>query len=123
MAFSESFKDYVLEQLIDIGNVTVKKMFGGAGLYLDGIIFALIAGDVLYFKVDDSNRIDYKQVGMGPFQPFDDKPMVMPYYEVPADVLENREQLADWAKKAIVVSINTPADKKRRKTKCSRLLI
>lgn len=115
MSISNSFKNYVLEQLIGLGDVTVKKMFGGAGLYYEGLIFALIAEDVLYFKVDSSNRIDYEQKGMEPFKPFDDKPMVMPYYEVPIDVLENREQISEWARKSLIVSMNTPAKSKKAK--------
>ncbi|MDA8227095.1 MAG: TfoX/Sxy family protein, partial [Desulfitobacterium hafniense] len=52
MAISETFKDYVLEQLAILGDVTVRKMFGGAGIYYEGVIFGLLADDVLYFKVD-----------------------------------------------------------------------
>jgi DNA transformation protein len=75
-------------------------MFGGAGLYFDGLFFALIADDILYFKVDDSNRPDYEAAGMGPFRPFPDKSTVMRYYEVPIEVLENRDALREWAEKA-----------------------
>jgi DNA transformation protein len=115
MAISENFKEYVVDQLGKLGFVTVKKMFGGAGIYYDGLIFGLLADDVLYFKVDDSNRSDYEQAGMEPFQPFDDKPMVMQYYEVPVDILENRELLADWARKALSASKNRPAKPKKQR--------
>jgi DNA transformation protein len=79
-------------------------MFGGAGLYFEGLFFAIVADDVLYFKVGDSNRADYEAAGMGPFQPFPDKNSVMQYYEVPIDVLENRDTLRDWAAKAVRVA-------------------
>ncbi|ODA39476.1 TfoX/Sxy family protein [Desulfosporosinus sp. BG] len=115
MTVGESYKEYVVDQLGKLGFITVKKMFGGAGLYYDGLIFGILANDVLYFKVDDSNRSDYERVGMEPFQPFEDKPMVMPYYEVPVDVLENRELLADWAVKALSVSKNKNSKPKKRK--------
>lgn len=106
MAVSESYKEYVVDQLGKLGFVTVKKMFGGAGIYYDGLIFGILANDVLYFKADESNKLDYERFGMKPFQPFDDKPMVMPYYEVPVDILENRELLADWARKSLNASKN-----------------
>jgi len=106
MAISESYKEYIVDQLRQLDFITVKKMFGGAGIYYDGLIFGLLADDVLYFKVDDSNRSDYEKAGMEPFQPFRDKPMLMPYYEVPVDILENRELLADWARKALMTSRN-----------------
>jgi len=115
MAISESYKEYVVDQLGRLGFVTVKRMFGGAGIYYDGLIFGLFADDVLYFKVDDSNRSDYERVGMEPFQPFDDKPMVMQYYEVPVDILEDRELLADWARKALVASRNKHTKPKKQR--------
>ena len=118
MAVSESYKEYVVDQLGKLGLVTVKKMFGGAGIYYDGLIFGLLSDDVLYFKVDDLNKSDYLRAGMKPFQPFDDKPMVMPYYEVPVDILENRELLADWAMKSLSASRNkTTKPKKQKLTK------
>jgi len=122
LAISSSFMDYVLEQLIELGDVKVKKMFGGAALYYGGLIFALIADDVLYFKVDDSNRLDYAQKNMKPFKPFDDKPMLMPYYEVPVDILENRNKIAEWARKSLFVSKNTHTQVSGKKRK-NKLLI
>ena len=123
MAISESYKEYVLEQLGKLGYVAVKKMFGGAGIYYEGLIFGLLADDVLYFKVDDSNKSDYERLGMEPFQPFDEKPMVMPYYEVPVDILENKELLADWARKSLLASRNKQAKpKKQRLAKRDQLL-
>ncbi|EGW41393.1 TfoX/Sxy family protein [Desulfosporosinus sp. OT] len=50
MAVSESFKEYVVDQLVELGFVTVKKMFGGAGIYHDGLIFGLLADDVLILR-------------------------------------------------------------------------
>lgn len=113
MAVNEEFKDYVIDQLELLGWVTIKKMFGGAGIYYDGLIFGLLADDVLYFKVDDENRADYQKAEMEPFQPFANKPMVMPYYEVPVDILENKERLAEWARKALKVSRNNVKTKRR----------
>jgi DNA transformation protein len=104
MAISNEYVSYVLEQLEGAGAVRARRMFGGVGLYLDALFFALIADDVLYFKVDDSNRSDYEEAGMGPFRPFADKPTVMQYYEVPPEVLENRESLREWAGKALRVA-------------------
>ena len=116
MAVSKNFKEYVVDQLGKLGYVTIKKMFGGAGIYYEGLIFGLLADDILYFKEDDYNKSDYIMAGMKPFKPFDNKPMVMPYYEVPVDILENREQLAEWAKKALFASGNNhPKPKKQKK--------
>ena len=104
MSVSDEYLTYVIDQLECLGPVQFKRMFGGAGLYFECLFFALIADDVLYFKVDDSNRADYEAAGTGPFQPDPDKKIVMQYYEVPIDVLENRNTLRDWADKAVRVA-------------------
>ena len=101
LVVSNDYLEFVLEQLEPAGEVAARKMFGGVGLYLEGMFFALIADDVLYLKVDDTNRCDYETEGMGPFQPYKDKPTTMSYYEVPVEVLEDREQLKEWADKAL----------------------
>ena len=97
---SDEFISYVLDQLSDFGEVTPRRMFGGAGLYHDGLMFALIADDILYFKVGDVNRSDYEKVGSEPFRPDPNKQTVMSYYEVPIDVSEDRDELSSWAEKA-----------------------
>lgn len=104
MPVSDEYLTYVIDQLECVGTVQSRRMFGGAGFYCNGLFFALVADDVLYFKVDDSNRPDYESAGMEAFRPFPDKPNVMQYYEVPIEALENRDVLYDWARKALDVA-------------------
>ncbi len=103
MSVSNEFLEYLLDQLAGWGNVTVRKMFGGAGLYRDGKIFGLVADDVAYLKVDDSNRDCFVQAGSRPFKPYPNKPMVMPYYEIPPDILEQPEELVKWAARSLAI--------------------
>jgi DNA transformation protein len=79
-------------------------MFGGAGLYRDGTMFGLIADDVAYLKVDDSNRAEFVRAGSSAFQPFPDKKTTMSYYEIPADVLEDRNELVRWAERSLAIA-------------------
>ena len=104
MAVSVSFRTYLLEQLGQVSPVTSRPMFGGLCFFAEGRAFALVAGDTLYFKVDDSNRPDFVAAGMGPFLPFGvpDKPMQ--YYQLPEEVLEDPDQLGPWMTKAIAVA-------------------
>ena len=104
MPVSNEYLIYVIDQLECLGPIQSRRMFGGAGLYFDSLFFALVADDVLYFKVDDSNRPDYEEASMEAFRPFPDKSTVMGYYQVPIDVLENRDLLRDWAAKALSVA-------------------
>jgi DNA transformation protein len=78
-------------------------MFGGVGLYRRGVFFGIIAGDALYLKVDDSNRRDYIDAGMGPFKPYPDRSGTLQYYEVPLSVLESARELGRWARRAVGV--------------------
>lgn len=98
---SATFRQFVLDQFEDLGDVTPRAMFGGVGLYHRGVFFGIIAGDVLYLKVDDTTRPDYVRAGMGPFMPYPGRGGPMQYYAVPVDVLESAEELARWAKRAI----------------------
>jgi len=106
MPVSDEFIDYVIDQLAAWADVSVRRMFGGAGLYCDGIMFGLIADDVAYLKVDDSNREDFIRAGSSPFNPYPDKAKttVMSYYEVPADILESQDLLGKWAECSLAVA-------------------
>jgi DNA transformation protein and related proteins len=104
---------FVLEQLDPVGPITPKRMFGGVGIYAGDLFFALIDDDVLYFKVDASNRDDFERAGSGPFRPYGPDGEAMQYYEVPAGVLEDVDELARWAAKAIDVARAKRARPKR----------
>ncbi len=112
---SRSFRTYVLEQLKRVRpDVRDRSMFGGVGIYAGDLFFALIADDILYFKVDDSNRPAFEERGLGPFMPYGTTGEVMQYYEVPADLLEDPEVLSSWAEQAIEVARNKRTRKRQR---------
>jgi DNA transformation protein len=116
MAVSETYLGFVIDQLAGVGRVRSKRMFGGVGLYADEMFFALLDDNSLYFKVDDTNRGDFEARGMGPFRPFRDKPeLAMGYYEVPAEVIDEAEELITWARKAMRVAAAAPRKAKPRK--------
>jgi DNA transformation protein len=98
------FRAFVMDQLEELGSVVARSMFGGVGLYCDGIFFGIIAGDVLYLKVDATNRPDYERAGMPPFKPYPNRSGTMQYYAVPVGVLENAPELVAWARKSVAVA-------------------
>lgn len=85
MAVPDEFVDYVVEQISGWGEVSVRRMFGRAGLYREGTMFAVVADDVAYLKVDDSNRDDFLRAGSAPFEPYPDKikTAIRDYFEIP----------------------------------------
>jgi len=114
MSVSPSYKTFVLEQLQVAGAVTAKAMFGGVGLYCRGLFFALIDDDTLYLKVDDTTRPEFERVGSQPFRPYGNDSQVMQYYELPAEILEDRAALGPWVERAIEVARRKAAGKRRR---------
>jgi DNA transformation protein len=97
----DDFVEHVCDLLAPLGEVRPKSMFGGYGIYVDDVFCAIVAYDTLYLKVDDGNRADYEALGAGPFKPFEGKQMVMSYYEVPAQVMDDRAAVVDWGRKAL----------------------
>lgn len=113
MSFSPSYRDFIVEQLSRVVPVSARSMFGGVGLYAQGLFFALIAEDRLYFKVNEATRPDFERLGMEPFRPFGED-SAMGYYEVPADVLEDPAQLEPWMRKAIDAAAKAKTRKGKR---------
>lgn len=103
MAVSKEFLEYVLDQFAMWGGVSARRMFGGAGLYRDGKIFGVVADNVVYLKVDATNKDKFVEAGCGPFKPYPDKPTVMSYFEVPPDVFEDPEELMTWAEESLAI--------------------
>jgi DNA transformation protein len=115
MRVSDGFRAFVLEQLAGVAHLRSRAMFGGVGLYAGEVFFGLLARDVLYLKVDAGTRGAYEAAGMAAFRPYADRPGLMSYFAVPADVLEDGDELARWAADAIGAArrASTPGGNRR----------
>lgn len=98
-----------------------RAMFGGYGIYSEGVFFALLSSQgVLYFRVNDANRPDFEKAGSGPFMPYSrvksraGARIVMPYYEVPEKVLAKPATLRRWAEKAVGAALTKRAARPER---------
>lgn len=125
MAVTREWEAFVLEQLAALGRVRARRMFGGVGLYLDETFFGLVVGNAgdVYLKVDERNRPAYEAAGSGPFRPFADKPYALSFWRVPAGVLDDPDEMAQWARAAVgaarraaVAQRNAPAKRSRSAT-------
>jgi DNA transformation protein and related proteins len=92
-----AYLDFLLDWLSPLGEIMARPMFGGHCLYCDGIVFALTARNTLYLKVDEQTRPRFEALGLKAFQPFEDRPGVMQYYQPPPDFFENADAMSDWA--------------------------
>ena len=112
----DSFKEFVMDQLSALPEVRARAMFGAHGLYSGESFFGILDEGRLFFKTDARSQADYTARGMGPFTyESKGKMMTMSYHEVPPDVLEQPQELAEWARKAIGVAANSKKPARRAK--------
>ncbi len=106
----DSFHDFVKELFEGVGPVTIKRMFGGAGAYADGVMFLLLADDAIYLKVDDALKAALAREGCGPFiwepasGPRAGEQVEMGYWRLPDAALDDPDEAARWGAKALAVA-------------------
>jgi DNA transformation protein len=110
MPKANPFVEHLLELLDPLPGVTAKRMFGGYGLFRDGLMFGLVAGDEFFLKVDDQSLPDFIERGLEPFVYIKEgKPMPMSYYQAPGEALDNSDDMLAWAEKAYAAAIRAQA--------------
>ncbi len=117
MTVSEGFLELVREQLAPLGHITIRKMFGGASLYCDGTIFALVDDDVLYLKADDSTKERYEAQGLKPFT-YDGQtgPVSMSYWRAPERLYDEADDMIEWVREAISVAAKAKMSARPKKS-------
>jgi DNA transformation protein len=114
VAVSAAFRDYVTDLFAPFGEVKIKPMFGGAGIYFKDQMFALLADERIYLKANDETRPSFDAEGMKPFV-FESKKgetIMTSYVETPPRLLDDTDELAAWARRAYAVAIAGRAKKK-----------
>jgi len=117
VAVSKGYSDYLAELFSPFGEVSIRRMFGGAGVYLDGSIFAIADDDSLYLKVDDRTRPAFEAAGLAPFryEKKDGTVGVMSYYAMPDEAHDDPDALAEWTRRALDAARRSQAAKPPRK--------
>ena len=110
----KEFVTYVVDMMHSIGPVHAKGMFGGHGIFLDGLMFALIADSTLYLKSDESIAQELNARGLEAFTYYKEgKAFTMSYHRAPDEVLEDPEEMYLWAKRAFAAALKAARGKKR----------
>lgn len=117
MAYDVDFGEWVREHFAALGSLEIKRMFGGAGVYRQGVIFALLDDGVVWLKGGEVNIPALETAGSRQFTyPGKDGAMMnLGYWSLPESALDDPDQAAEWARGAIAVSVRRAAEKKPRK--------
>ena len=95
------FIPFVQELLQGWGKVSARRMFGGHGLYHEGLMFAIVMDNRLYLKVDEHNRPDFETLGLMPFTyPMKGKAVALAYWTAPDVIFDDPQQAVHWARLA-----------------------
>lgn len=115
MGLTPETKARVEALMLPFGEVSVRAMFGGAGIYKGGVMFGLVAGERVYLRTDDKNRPQFEAAGSRPFvYEGKGKPVTMPYCELPADALDDPERLIAWSESAYQAALRVRDARPRR---------
>jgi DNA transformation protein len=99
---SPGFLEFLKDQLSEFSPVSMRRMFGGAGIYRDGVMFALIADEALYFKADELTKPEFEVEGLMPFTyaTKNGANTTMSYWRAPERCLDDPQEMVEWARKA-----------------------
>ena len=117
MQTSETEKEfalYVVELMQSIGPVRYKKMFGGYGIFLEDLMFGLVANNILYLKVDKETENAFKEKGLEAFT-YDKKgkKINLSYFQAPEETLEDSNEMNVWANEAYLTALRVAENKQR----------
>jgi DNA transformation protein and related proteins len=112
MSASAGFIELLKDTMRGLGPVSVRRMFGGAGVYADGVMFALVADDTLYLKADETTRGAFEAEGLPRFgYEAREKRIDLPYWRAPERLLDDADEMTEWAATALAVARRAKAAK------------
>ena len=115
MVAGSEFIDLILDLLDGFGQVSVRRMFGGCGLFREGLMFAIVSDDVLYFKVDDDNRARFTRRRLQPFYyEKQGRQQMISYYQAPEEVFEDAVEMCAWAQLAYAAALRSEKIKRKK---------
>lgn len=117
----EAFIEYLRDLFADFGPVGARAMFGGHGLYHDGLIFGIVIDEAVYLKVDALTQPDFEAAGCAPFvYDMKGKALPMSYWSVPAEAMDASQAMLPWARRAYAAALRKPAGRKPTQRKGTR---
>ena len=106
MVASNSFAEFLREQLAPLGRLTMRRMFGKTGVFCDRLMFAMVTDDTLYFRVDDHNRAVFKEAESFPPLNYEKqgRSIDLAFWRAPERLLDEPDELVTWARAALAAA-------------------
>ena len=117
MVASDSFAEFLREQLAPLGRVTMRRMFGKTGAFCDGLMFGMVANDTLYLRVDDDNRAVFQEAESAPPLNYEKggRTIDLSFWRTPERLLDEPDELVMWAQAALAAARRVAAKRVGRR--------
>jgi len=114
MVASNSFAEFLQEQLAPLGRLAMRRMFGKTGVFCDGVMFGMVADNTLYFRVDDDNRAVFAEAASVPPLNYEKKGSTidLSFWRVPERLFDEPDELVTWARAALAAAHRVAAKRK-----------
>ncbi len=115
MVASETFAEFLREQLASLGRITMRRMFGKTGVFCDGVMFAMVTENTLYFRVDELNRVTFKEAEAFPPLNYEKKgdTIDLAFWRVPERLFDEPDEFVAWAQAALAAAHRVAAKRER----------
>ena len=115
MVASDSFAEFLREQLAPLGHITVRRMFGKTGVFCDGVMLGMVRDDTLYFRVDSDNRAELKEAESFPPLNYAKKGSTidLSFWRAPERLFDEPDELVAWARSALAAAHRVAVKRER----------
>ncbi len=106
MVASDSFAEFLREQLAPLGRLSMRRMFGKTGVFCDGVMIGMVADNTLYFRVDEGNRETFKEAAAFPPLNYANQGRMidLAFWRVPERLFDEPDELVVWARAALAAA-------------------
>jgi DNA transformation protein len=113
MVASAGFAELLRDELAPLGHLAMRRMFGKTGVFCDGLMFAMVADDTLYFRVDDLNRARFAEAAAFPPLNYEKggRSIDLSFWRAPERLLDEPDELVAWAREALAAARRVAADR------------
>jgi DNA transformation protein and related proteins len=115
MVASDTYAEFLREQFVPLGRVTMRRMFGKTGVFCDGVMFGMVTENTLYFRVDDQNRVTFKEARSFPPLNYEKKSSTidLSFWRVPERLYDEPDEFVAWARAALAAARRVAAKRER----------